>query len=117
MASWCTFAPSYLWIFAGAPFAENLRHNRYAAGALAAITAAVLGVIANLALWFALHVVFTRTTPAEMIWGHTIDLPALQSIDPLAAALAIIAAIALIRFKANILIVIIFCGIGGLILA
>ncbi len=114
MASWCTFAPSYLWIFAGAPFAENLRHNRYAAGALNAITAAVLGVVANLALWFAIHIVFTRAAPMETIWGHVIAAPVLPGIDPLAAGIAGIAAIALIRFKANILVVIILCSLGGL---
>ncbi len=114
MASWCTFAPSYLWIFAGAPFAENLRHNRYAAGALGAITAAVLGVVANLALWFSVHVVFTRTAFVETLWGHTLALPVLRSLDPLAAVLALAAAIALIRFKANIIVVIVFCSLGGL---
>ena len=60
MALWCTFAPSFVWIFAGAPIAERLQHNPRAAGALAAITAAVLGVIAKLALFFAAHALFAR---------------------------------------------------------
>ncbi|MDJ1158372.1 chromate efflux transporter [Chelatococcus sp. SYSU_G07232] len=58
MTVWVTFVPSFLWIFAGAPFMEDVTHDRRLAGALAAITAAVVGVIANLALWFALNVLF-----------------------------------------------------------
>src|SRR5947209_247217 len=60
MTTWVTFVPSMLWIFAGAPFIEELRGNRKLAGALAAITAAVVGVILNLSVWFALHVLFGR---------------------------------------------------------
>jgi chromate transporter len=58
MTTWVTFTPSMLWIFAGAPFIEQLRANRRLSGALAAITAAVVGVILNLSVWFALHVLF-----------------------------------------------------------
>ena len=58
MTTWVTFTPSMLWIFAGAPFVEQLRANRRLSGALAAITAAVVGVILNLSVWFALHVLF-----------------------------------------------------------
>ncbi len=60
MTTWVTFAPSMLWIFAGAPFVEPLRSNRKLSGALAAITAAVVGVILNLTVWFALHVLFGK---------------------------------------------------------
>ena len=67
MTTWVTFVPSMLWIFAGAPFIEELRGNRRLAGALAAITAAVVGVILNLSVWFALHVLFGTVT--EMHWG------------------------------------------------
>jgi len=96
LAGWCTFAPSFLWIFAGAPYAEQLRHNHFAAGALRAITAAVLGVIASLALWFGLAVLF----PGR----------ALASFDWLAAGIALAAAIALIRFKANAALVVLACA-------
>ena len=58
MTTWVTFTPSMLWIFAGAPFIEQLRSNKRLSGALAAITAAVVGVILNLSVWFALHVLF-----------------------------------------------------------
>jgi chromate transporter len=67
MTTWVTFVPSMLWIFAGAPFIEQLRGNRQLAGALAAITAAVVGVILNLSVWFALHVLFGQIV--EMHWG------------------------------------------------
>jgi chromate transporter len=63
MTTWVTFIPPMLWIFAGAPFIEELRGNRRLAGALAAITAAVVGVILNLSVWFALHVLFGRVVP------------------------------------------------------
>ena len=62
MTTWVTFVPSMLWIFAGAPFVEQLRANRQLSGALAAITAAVVGVILNLSVWFALHVLFGKVT-------------------------------------------------------
>src|SRR2546421_2328837 len=62
MTTWTTFVPSMLWIFAGAPFVEQLRGNRRLSGALAAITAAVVGVILNLTVWFALHVLFGQVT-------------------------------------------------------
>jgi chromate transporter len=60
MTTWVTFVSSMLWIFAGAPFVERLRANRQLSGALAAITAAVVGVILNLSVWFALHVLFGK---------------------------------------------------------
>ena len=115
MASWCTFAPSFLWIFAGAPFAERLRENRYAEAALRSITAAVLGVIANLALWFALHIFFARGTMAATFWGHRLFAPDLASLDPAAAALAVAAGVALVRFKANMLLVIALCAGAGIV--
>ena len=92
LTTWVTFVPAMLWIFAGAPFIEELRGNRKLAGALAAITAAVVGVILNLSVWFALHVLFGRVT--EMHWGplrwYAFDLLAL---DIRAAVLAVVAAV------------------------
>jgi len=113
MASWCTFAPSYVWIFVGAPYAERVRRNRFAAGALSAITAAVLGVIANLAIWFGLHVLFRRDAMTTAPWGHRLTLPDLMSFDPVAALIAIAAALALMRFKANVVLVIVLCALAG----
>ena len=69
MTTWVTFVPSMLWIFAGAPFIEQLRANRQLSGALAAITAAVVGVILNLSVWFALHVLFGQVDRAAHAAG------------------------------------------------
>jgi len=99
---WVTFAPSFLWIFAGAPYAERVRENRALSAALAAITAAVVGVIMNLAIWFALHVLFARVN--EVTAGPLrMSIPEAASLDPIALALAGIAILALLRFKAPIL--------------
>jgi chromate transporter len=92
MTTWVTFTPSMLWIFAGAPFIEPLRANRKLSGALAAITAAVVGVVLNLSVWFALHVLFGHVTEI-----HT-GLLRYYAFDPLAldlkaAALAAVAAV------------------------
>jgi chromate transporter len=114
MASWCTFAPSFLWIFAGAPFAETLRQSPRACGALNAITAAVLGVIANLALWFTLHVLFRRTVEAPTPWGHAIATPDLVTFDPVAALLAVAAAVALLRFRMNVAALVATAAVLGL---
>jgi chromate transporter len=92
MTTWVTFVPSMLWIFAGAPFVEPLRANRRLSGALAAITAAVVGVILNLSVWFALHVLFGKVTEmhAGPLRWYAFDPLA---IDLRATALAAIAAL------------------------
>ena len=113
IASWSTFAPSFLWIFAGAPYAERLRQNPRAKAALAAVTAAVLGVIANLALWFAVHALFTQSRPWHTAWGHTLDLPVLVSLDPYALGLSILAGAALIRWKVHVIAVVLACAAAG----
>ncbi len=109
VALWCTFAPSFVWIFAGAPFAERLQSSPRAAGALAGVTAAVLGVIAKLALFFAAHALFAR----QIDLGPT-QLPDPTSANPWMVALALAAGIALIRFKANLLLVLAVCAGAGL---
>jgi chromate transporter len=109
IALWCTFVPSFVWIFAGAPFAENLQRSPRASGALAAITAAVLGVIAKLALFFAAHALFAR----QIDIGPT-ALPDLASAYWWMVGLAVAAGVALIRFKANLLIVLAVCALAGL---
>jgi chromate transporter len=92
LSTYVTFAPSFLWIFAAAPYVERLRANRALAGALAAISAAVVGVIANLALFFALRFLFHDlwTTP-----GLPVELPVLTSLDVEALALSVVAFAAL----------------------
>jgi chromate transporter len=91
MTLWVTFSASMLWIFAGAPFVEQLRGNRKLAGALAAITAAVVGVVLNLSVWFALHVLFGQVQEQRLgpLRWYAFDSTAL---DLKATALALIAA-------------------------
>ncbi len=109
---WATFAPCFLWIFLGAPYVEALRGNKPLAGALSAITAAVVGVIANLALWFALHVLFADMARRAFL-GLELDLPRLASLDLAALLLAAAAVIATLRFKIGMIPVLIGCAILG----
>jgi chromate transporter len=95
---WVTFVPCFLWIFLGAPYIEALRASRPLRAALAAISACVVGVILNLSLWFALHVVFRQVEPHH--FGPLRALvPTLSSLDPAAATLALLAMLAIFRFK------------------
>src|SRR6266404_71926 len=98
LTTWVTFTPCFLWIFLGAPYVEALRTNRPLAAALAAITAAVVGVILNLAVWFALHVLFAETS-AWHVLGLTLDVPRPASINLPSLALTLGAIIAVFRFK------------------
>jgi chromate transporter len=102
LATWVTFTPCFLWIFLGAPFIETMRGNKALAGALSAITAAVVGVILNLSIWFALHTVFHETLPVRS-FGFWFDTPVWSSIDIAALVLAIAAAVAIFRFNVGML--------------
>jgi len=94
---WVTFVPCFLWIFFGAPYIEALRGNRSLHAALSAITAAVVGVILNLSIWFGLHVVFKHVTDRSYGPLH-LAVPDFASIDVAAAALAALAMLAMLRF-------------------
>jgi chromate transporter len=102
LATWVTFTPCFLWIFLGAPFVESIRGNKALAGALSTITAAVVGVILNLAVWFAVHTVFREATPLHA-YGLAFDAPVLASVDGFALALSVGAVIAIFRFKVGML--------------
>lgn len=102
LATWVTFAPCFAWIFLGAPFIiEWLRGNRALAAALTAVSAAVVGVILNLAVWFAMHVVFHTVAPVR-VGPLSFDLPLPGSIDWLAAILTAGAVIAVFCLKLGI---------------
>ena len=109
---WFTFVPCFLWIFAGAPYVETVRNVRWLAAALAAVTAAVVGVIANLAVWFALHVLF-GDVHAYSIGPFDLPAPDLASFDVAAAVIAIAAGIALLRFHANLIAVLVLAALAG----
>jgi len=102
LATWVTFTPCFLWIFVGAPYIERLRGNTGLAGALSAITAAVVGVILNLSIWFALHTLFRETVPLHA-FPFAFDRPVLTSVDIPALLLSIAAATAIFRFKLGML--------------
>ncbi|MCP3465924.1 chromate efflux transporter [Bradyrhizobium sp. CCGUVB23] len=102
LATWVTFTPCFLWIFLGAPYVELLRGNKGLAGALSAITAAVVGVILNLSIWFALHTLFRETVPVHA-FPLSFDMPVLASVDIAALVLSIAAATAIFRFKLGML--------------
>lgn len=113
---WFTFVPCFLWIFAGAPYVETVRNVRWLASALAAVTAAVVGIIANLALWFGLHVLF-GAVGALAVGPLALPLPDPASFDWRAAIVALAAGLALIRFKLNLLAVLAAAMLAGALLS
>lgn len=113
LATWVTFIPSFLWIFLGAPFIEALRGNKALNGALSAITAAVVGVVLNLAIWFAINTVFHEVYPVRF-FPLSFDAPRFSSIDPWALALSIAAIIAIFRFKIGMIPTLGGCCAAGL---
>jgi chromate transporter len=115
LATWVTFIPCFLWIFLGAPFIETMRGNKALAGALTAITAAVVGVILNLAIWFAIHTVFRETLPVHQM-GLSFEAPIPGSIDPWALLLSTAAAFAIFRFNAGMLQTLAACACAGIVL-
>ena len=113
---WFTFVPCFLWIFAGAPYVETVRNVRWLAVALSAVTAAVVGVIANLAVWFALHVLFAEVGKVS-VGPFSLPVPAFSTFDPAAAIIAIAAGVALLRFHANLIVVLAASAAAGAALA
>jgi chromate transporter len=115
LATWVTFVPCFLFIFLGAPFIEVLRGNQALHGALSAITAAVVGVVLNLAIWFAIHTVFRETWPVRG-FGFSFDAPVLASVDLWAFLLSAAAVIAMFRFKVGMLPTLAACSAVGIVL-
>jgi chromate transporter len=112
ITTWVTFVPCFLWIFLGAPFVERLRENRALSAALGAITAAVVGVILNLAVWFGIHTLFDRVREVRLA-GGTLDVPVWTTLQPAALLLAAAAAVAIFRFKAGVIPVLLACAAVG----
>jgi chromate transporter len=112
LATWVTFVPCFLWIFLGAPFVETLRGNRALSAALSAITAAVVGVILNLAIWFALHVLFRQVVPVAF-GPVALDVPVPSSVDLASLALTAAALVAVFRFKVGMIPVLAACSAAG----
>jgi chromate transporter len=113
LATWVTFVPCFLFIFLGAPFIEALRGNQALHGALSAITAAVVGVVLNLAIWFAMHTIFRETQPVRG-FGFSFDAPVLASMDVWALLLAVAAVVAMFRLKAGLIPTLAACSVAGM---
>jgi chromate transporter len=102
LAKWTTFVPSFLWIFLGAPYIEALQGNKALTAALSAITAAVVGVILNLAIWFALHTLFGQVD-AHHIYGMVLQIPVMTTLNVASFVLSVAAMIAIFRFKVGMI--------------
>ncbi len=109
---WMTFAPCFLWIFAGAPYIEAIGKRPRLAGALAAITAAVVGVILNLSVWFGLHVLFGKVERLDGWFKPWI--PDWAGLDWFALGLSLLAALALLRFHLGVVKTLALCAVLGL---
>jgi chromate transporter len=114
LTTWVTFVPCFLWIFLGAPFIEGLRNNRALTGAMSAITAAVVGVIMNLAVWFALHVIFGEVVRWQA-YGIALDIPVLSSINVPSFLLTLAAVIAIFRFRAGMIQALLAVSLAGIV--
>jgi chromate transporter len=115
VAVWATFAPCFLWIFLGAPYVEGLRESRRLAAALETVTAAVVGVIANLAVTFAIATLFEDVGTARLLGRFDVPSPVWSSIDVFATAVAAIAFVGLWRFRWKVLPVIAVSAVAGVV--
>ena len=113
VALWATFAPCFLWIFAGAPYIERITHEPRLAGALRAVTAAVVGVILNLAVWFSLHVLFARVERVEA-GPLSVGLPDPLSLNIVPAVLCALAALLLIGRHRGLIETLAVCALASL---
>ncbi len=116
LTTWVTFAPCFLWIFAFAPWIERMEHSPRLKGGLAALTAAVVGVIGNLTVWFVLHVLFARVDEVQA-GPLRLFVPSLASFDWRAGLIAALAALLIFKFKWGVIRVLAVAAAGGLLLA
>ena len=116
VTTWVTFAPCFFFIFAGAPFVERLRGNRSLSAALSAITAAVVGVVLNLAVWFAIHTIFENVAELRR-FGIRVLVPQFASVDWLALGITVLAMVAILRLKVSVMKTLALCAALGLVAA
>lgn len=115
LAKWVTFTPSFLFIFIGAPYIEALRNNKALNAVLSTITAAVVGVILNLSVWFALHTLFAQINVVRT-FGMVLQVPVLSSLEPWSLALSCVAMLALFRLKLGMMTTLATCCAAGIVL-
>ncbi len=113
LVTWVTFVPSFLFVLLGAPYMERLRGNRSLSAALTGITAAVVGVIANLGLYFAVHTLFSDTVTLD-VPGLSLEVPDLGTVRWVAVGIAVVAAVLLFRFRWSVLRTLGVCAVLGL---
>ncbi len=113
LATWVTFVPCFLWIFLGAPYIETLRSNQSVSAALSAITAAVVGVMLNLAIWFAIHVAFDQVGEVHS-YGMKFLVPVLDNVQIASVVLALGAFVAMLRFNIGMLPVLAISAVLGM---
>ena len=110
---WVTFTPCFLWIFLGAPYIERLRKNLSIAAALSAITAAVVGVVLNLAVWFGLHASFSEIR-YETLSYLILPIPDLETINIVSVALTVLAGILLLFLKQGVFRTLCVCTLASI---
>lgn len=115
VAQWTTFVPSFVWIFVGAPYIEAMRANKALSAALAAITAAVVGVILNLAIWFGLHTLFGQVD-VRHAYGMMLQVPVLNTLNVPSVVLSNVAMAALFRLKIGMIPTLLGCSVAGVII-
>ena len=113
LTTWVTFAPCFLWMFTFAPWIERLEHARRLKGGLAALTAAIVGVVANLSVWFFLHVLFARVEE-RAVGPLRLHIPDIASFDWRAGLLAALSAVLIFRSQWNVIKVLAVAAVGGL---
>jgi chromate transporter len=114
LVTWVTFVPSILFVLLGAPWMERLRGNRALSAALTGISAAVVGVIANLAAFFAINTLFDETVPVDAGPLH-LQLPDPGSLRPVAVVIALVSAVLIFRVKWSVLRTLGVCAVLGLV--
>lgn len=112
LVTWVTFAPCFLWIFLGAPYMERLRNARMLNAALSMVTAAVVGTVLNLAVWFALHTLFADVQDHREL-GLRFLIPEANSLDLAALVISAVAALALFRFRVSVMRILIAAAFAG----
>jgi chromate transporter len=113
LVTWVTFVPSFLFVLLGAPYMERLRGNRSLSAALTGITAAVVGVIANLGVYFAVHTLFSDTVDVDG-GPLSLELPVVTTLRPVPLVIALVAAVLLFRVKWSVLRTLGVCAALGL---
>ena len=114
LTTWVTFVPCFVFVFVGAPYVERLRGNHALSSALTGITAAVVGVIANLAVFFAIHTLFSDVN--DVTWGPVhLQVPELVTLKPVSFGIALVAGVLLFRLKWSVLRTLAVCAALGLV--